>query len=180
LLYDRTEIHKAAEAMNLPLLGLNSWRAILLGLALEVAVENVGLVVVSFLTERSWWERILLVVPLAAFAWLLGTARGIQSLAIWWSSYFAFQYMHYPPATYMLLYAQIQQEYRLVLEHANHLGWTAVLVTEGMVLFGGMLVLRWGTGVWWGRDTTLVRPTPAEEETGELEITVEPLHRSPE
>jgi hypothetical protein len=67
--------------MRLPQLSPNSW-CILVGLALEVAFENVSLVVVSFLTERRWWERVLLVVPLAAFAWLLATARGMQSLSI--------------------------------------------------------------------------------------------------
>jgi hypothetical protein len=161
--------------MVLPQLGLSAWHTILIGLAVEVALENAGLVALSFWTQRRWSDRVPVVVPLAAFVWLLATARGIEAQLTWWSHYFVFLAVHYPG--YSLLYDQTQQEYLPVVEGVNRLGWTAVLVTEGMVLLGGLLVLRWGQGVWWSRTTALVHPMQAQDEAGELEITVEPLGR---
>jgi len=161
--------------MDLPQLSLSSWHTILLGLAVEVAFENAVLVALSFWTQCRWRERVLVVVPLAAFVWLLATARIVEAQRTWWSHYFAFLALHYPLGMYPLLYPPAQQEYQSVVESAARLGWTAVLVTEGMVLLGGLLVLRWVRGVWWDRTTTLVRPMPAEGEAGELEIMVEPL-----
>lgn len=163
--------------MDLPQLSLNSWHTILVGLALEVAIENAGLLFISFWTQRRWSDRVPVVVPLAAFVWLLATARAIEAQLTWWSHYDIFLAEHYPPSMYPLLYPQAQQEYQSVVEGTARLGWTAVLVTQAMVLLGGLLVLRWGRGLWWGHTTTLVHPTPAKDEAGELEITVEPLSR---
>jgi hypothetical protein len=69
-----------------------------------------------------------------------------------------------------------------VVDGVNSLGWTAVLVTEVMVLFGEMLLLRWGSAVgWWGggHSPTPIARIPDEDagEAGELEITAEPLSR---
>jgi hypothetical protein len=82
--------------MDLPQLSLSSWHMILVGLALEVAFENAGLVFLAFWTQRRWRERVLVVVPLAAFVWLLATARAIQAQLTWWSAYFVFLALHYP------------------------------------------------------------------------------------
>jgi hypothetical protein len=161
--------------MDLPQLALSSWHTILTGLAVEVALENAALVALSFWTQRRWSDRVLVVVPLAAFVWLLAAARAIEAQLTWWSHYDAFLAEHYPLGMYPLLYPQIQQAYQSVVEGAARLGWTAVLMAEGMVLLGGLLVLRWGRGIWWGRRSTLMHPMPAEDEAGELEITVEPL-----
>jgi hypothetical protein len=169
--------------MVFPRFGLSSWHTIVLGLALELAVENAGLIYVSVVTRRRWGDRVPVVVPLAAFVWMLGTARGIQIQLAYWLSYFAFVSVHYPPY-YSLLYGQTQHDYQLVVDGVNRLGWTAVLVTEMMVAFGGLLLLRWGSAVgWWGRrpsTPSAVALMPDEEdevEAGELEITVEPLRR---
>lgn len=163
--------------MDLPQVGLNYWHTILVGLALEVALENAGLAALSFWTQRRWRERVLVVAPLSAFVWLLATARAIEAQLTWWSHYFAFLTVHYPPGKYPLLWAATKQEYQSVVEGIGHLGWTAVLVTEGMVLLGSLLLLWWGRGVWWSRATTLVHATLVEDEAGELEITIEPLSR---
>jgi hypothetical protein len=165
--------------MDLSQLGLSSWHTILTGLAVELALENAALVSLSFWTQRRWSDRVPVVVPLAAFVWLLATARAIEAQLTWWSHYDVFLAEHYPLGMYPLLYPQTQQAYQSAVEGAARLGWTAVLVTEGMVLLGGLLVLRWGRGVWWGPTTPLVHPVPAEDEAGELEITVEPLKSSP-
>jgi hypothetical protein len=149
--------------MVFPHFGLSSWHTIVLGLALELAFENAGLVLVSVVTQRRWRERVLVVVPLAAFVWMLGTARGIQVQLTYWSNYFAFLADHYPPY-YSLLYAQTQQDYQLVVDSVNSLGWTAVLVTEVMVLFGGLLLLRWGSAArWWGRASKPITLIPGDE-----------------
>jgi hypothetical protein len=169
--------------MAVPRLGLSSWHTIVLGLALELAFENAGLVYVSVVTERRWRERALVIVPLAAFVWMIGTARGIQIQVTSWSSYFAFIAANYPDST--LLYAQTRQDYQPAVDGVNSLGWTAVLVTEAMVLFGSILLLRWGSAVgWWGRrrDSTppapvTVMPSEHDGDAGELEITIEPLNR---
>lgn len=49
--------------MGLPQLGLNSWHTILVGLTLELAIENAGLLFISVWTERRWRERVVLVSP---------------------------------------------------------------------------------------------------------------------
>jgi hypothetical protein len=166
-------------AVVFPRFGLSSWHTIVLGLAVELAFENAVLVFVSVVTERRWRERVLVVVPLGAFVWMLATARGIQVQLTGWSSYFAFLGAYYP-ADASLPYAQTLQDYQHVVDGVNSLGWTAVLVTEVMVLFGGALLLRWGSAVgWWGRILTPKARIPDEDvlESGELEITVEPLRR---
>jgi hypothetical protein len=171
--------------MAVPRLSLSSWHTIVLGLALELAFENAGLVYVSVVTERRWRERMLVVVPLAAFVWMMGTARGMQIQLAYWTSYFAFLDAHYPHY-YTILYAQVQQEYQHVVDSVNSLGWTAVLVTEVMVLFGGILLLRWGSAMgWWGRVLStatppapmIVMPSEDDDDAGELVITIEPLNR---
>jgi hypothetical protein len=167
--------------MTVPHLGLSSWHTIVLGLAVELALENAGLVFVSVLTERRWSERVLVIVPLAAFVWMMGAAREIQLQLIHWSSYYAFLDANYP-AYYSLLYAQAQQDYQHAVDGVSSLGWSAVLVTEVMVLFGGLLLLRWGSAVgWWGRaraaKSTPARPGEDEHDDGELEISIEPLRR---
>jgi hypothetical protein len=173
--------------MTVPRLGLSSWHTIVLGLAVELALENAGLVFVSVFTERRWRERVLVIVPLAAFVWMMGAARGIQLQHTYWSSYFAFLHANYSDY-YSLLFAQAQQDYQRVVDDVNSLGWSAVLVTEVMVLFGGMLVFRWGsTAGWWGLGRwdlgrrrvapICVKPGEDEDDAGELEIFVEPLSR---
>src|SRR5215469_4521271 len=146
--------------MAVPRLSLSSWHTIVLGLALELAFENAGLVYVSVVTERRWCERVLVFVPLAAFVWMIGIARGIQLQLTYWSSYFAFIAASYPDY-YTYLYSQPKQDYQHVVDGVNGLGWTAVLATEVMVLFGSILLLRWGSAVgWWGHGRVATPPPP--------------------
>lgn len=162
-----------------------SWHNILLVLALELACEVAALVFVSTWIKPRWIERALVALPVAAFMWILWLARSFQTQLDYWSSYYAFLYANYPPDRYSLLYAQTQEDYRAAIgsatQGANHLGWTAVLVTEGMVLLGGVLLLYWCAP---GRRSAEkpAPPAPAhgehdEEEDGKLEITIEPLSR---
>lgn len=162
-------------------LSLSSWHTILVGLAVELACEAAALLFVSTLADRRWHERALVALPLAAFVWVLGVARGIQLQLDYWSSYFAFLSAHYPPNKYPLLYEQTQHDYRLAIaattDSANHLGWTAVLLTEGMVLLGGVLLLYWYTQARRGIPAKPPSPAPPKDdgEDGALEITIEPL-----
>jgi hypothetical protein len=163
--------------MMFPRFGLSSWHTIVLGLAVELAFENAGLVFVSVVTERRWRERVLVVVPVAAFVWMMGTVRRIQIQLTAWSSYFALLGAYYPTDP-SLLSAQTLQDYQHVVDGVNRLGWTAVLVTEMMVLLGGMLLLRWGSAVeWWGRTPMSKARLPDEDarDAGEFDVTVEPL-----
>lgn len=165
--------------MGIQPLSLSSWHTILLGLAAELACEAAGLLFVSIWTERRWHERALVAAPLAAFVWIVSVVRDIQPQLDYWSSYFAFLFVHYPPARYPLLYAQTQQDYRLATraatESANRLGWTAVLLTQGVLLLYWYIQARRGT-----RAGPAKPPPPApprDDEAGELEITIEPLSR---
>lgn len=164
-------------------LSLGSWHTILVWLALELACEATALVFIAIWTERRWYERALIALPLAAFVWILWLARSIQTQLDYWTSYYAFLYAHYPPDSYPTLYAQTQQDYRAAIGGAmagvNGLGWTAVLVMEGMVLLGGLL--------YWcapgrprrspAKSPPPSAPAPLDGEAGELEITIEPLSR---
>lgn len=168
--------------MSIQPLSLSSWHTILLGLAVELACEAAALLFVSTLADRRWHERALMALPLATFVWVLGVARGIQLQLDYWSSYFAFLSAHYPPNKYPFLYEQTQQDYRLAIaattESANRLGWMAVLLTEGMVLFGGALLLYWYTRPRLAGPAKPPPPAPPkdEDEDGALEITIEPLN----
>jgi hypothetical protein len=161
--------------MALPELSLGAWVSVLIGLALELGCVAGVLLFASYLVGRRWSERLLVIVPVAAFVWMLPMARGVQAQHDYWTSYLAFQVAHYPPSAYPELARQTQQEYADVLQRVSRLGWIAVLVTEGCVLLGGALALRWS------RHPRLASQgrraaTHADVEAGESDITVEPLN----
>jgi hypothetical protein len=162
--------------MSVPQLSLSVWQSVLLGLALELGVVAAGMLFVSAWAKRPWRERLLALVPVAAFVWVVLLARGVRAQAEYWAHYLAFQAAHYAPQAYPDLARQTQRDYGLVVEGANRLGWTAVLAAEGVALLGGALALRW----WRARrhprqgPLTLAR---AAGEAGEPDITVEPLSR---
>ena len=155
------------------LTSLSEWYHILLGLSVELGVAAAGLVFVGFWVERRWSERCLVLVLVASYVWMVLMARGMQVQGNYWAHYLGFVADHYPPAAYPLLAQQTQQDYHLVLESTNRLGWTAVLVTEMTILFGGVLLLRWCAPHRHDAKPPMLPAASAED--GELELTFEPL-----
>ena len=162
--------------MSIPRLSLNVWEGVLLGLALELGAVAAGLLFVSAWAKRPWRERLLALVPVAVFVWVVLLARGLRAQAEYWAHYLAFQAADYGPRAYPGLARQTQHDYGLVVESVNRLGWSAVVVTEGIALLGGALALRW----WRARRRTLQGPLASARvagENGEPDISVEPLRR---
>ena len=70
--------------MDAQALALRSWQHVALGLALELAIGSVWLLLMALLGGR-WRRNVLLVVPpLAGFAWLVRLERQIQDQATYW------------------------------------------------------------------------------------------------
>src|SRR5262249_36287674 len=124
-----------------------------------------------------WRERAAALLPTIACIWVLLLARNTQEQSSYWSNYFAFQASYYPAGDYPLLYVQTQEEHLLALATINQLGWTAIGVTEGMVLIGGALLLRWHSlaagyrRLWNGAGAE----RQAANEANTLDITIEPI-----
>jgi len=167
-------------AMSLPLLSPNTWHTTLLSLALGLGCEGAVLLFASFTTKQRWRERILALLPVATFVWMLLLARSVQAQTTYWVSYFAFQATYYPSDTYLPLYLQTQEEFKQVIANINRLGWTAVGVTEGMVLVGGALLLRWYQPAQRRQEPKPRKRedlTQVMDEASDLEIVIEPMNR---
>ena len=159
--------------MDAQALALRSWQHIALGLALELAIGSAWLLLIALLGGR-WRRHILLVVPpLAGFAWLVRVERQIQDQATYWSAYARFVDAHYPPERYPELAAQMRADSARAVAGVTHLGWFAVVVTECVVAGTLILLRRWSQP---STVTALVAtPRKAEDTGNELEIIVEPL-----
>jgi hypothetical protein len=161
-------------------LGFEEWRAILLGLALELGAEAAALLFVSALARRPWRERLLVAVPFAGFVWVSLLARDLGAQATYWRvslSWIPAIYLAsgYPPnGQPPLLVQQTLQDYQHGLENANRMGWAAVLVTLALTLLGGALLLYWYSRVEKDVDER-VAPISVDDDSN---FTIEPLERA--
>jgi hypothetical protein len=114
--------------MELTSLGLSAWYHVLLGLSVELGLAAGGLLFVACWVNRPCWERSLVVVFVAAYVWMVLMARGVGLQAAYWTHYLAFVAQYYPPAFDPLLAQQTQQDYQLVLESTNQLGWLEITI----------------------------------------------------
>ncbi|HKV84733.1 MAG TPA: hypothetical protein VJN88_09265 [Ktedonobacterales bacterium] len=160
--------------MDAQALALQSWQHVTLGLALELAIGSAYLLFIA-LTGRRWRRDIALALPpLAAFVWMVRVAGSMRAQTIYWSSYARFVDAHYPPGRYPLLAAQTKDDYTRAVTAATHIGWTAVVVTECVIVLTIILVRQWTLPRW--KAAPVVAPAQLPDDTGnELEIVIEPL-----
>ena len=123
--------------MELTSLSLSGWYHVLLGLSIELGLAAGGLYFIAFMVHRRWSERSLVAVLAAAFVWMIHVTRSVQLQSAYWTHYLAFLALNYPTGLYPLVAQQTQQDYQVVQQSTNQLGWTAVLVTEVTIAFGG-------------------------------------------
>ena len=134
--------------MELTSLSLSGWYHVLLGLSIELGLA-------------------------AAFVWMIHVTRSVQLQSAYWTHYLAFLALNYPTGLYPLVAQQTQQDYQVVQQSTNQLGWTAVLVTEVTIAFGGVLLFHWCAPHIRDPKTSAASVAPAEE--NELEFAIEPL-----
>jgi hypothetical protein len=148
------------------------WRALVVTYAVLLAIEAPALLFLALYKTRPWRELLVVGVPATAFVWALWTARTLQATYDYWKAHWLLEFANYPttlPEQYLF------DGIRGAVANASSTGWTVGIVTTAL------LILGWGVAVHWLTDTGENRAPPAQPpatadvESGELEITVEPI-----
>jgi hypothetical protein len=158
--------------MNAALAPLLFWHSLVVTYAVLLAIQAPALLFIALYKTRPWRELPVVGVPPAAFVWVLWSARTLQATYDYWKGYWQFEFANYPanfPHQYLF------DGIRGAIANASGTGWTVGIVTTAL------LILGWGVAVHWLTDTgekrtPAAQPSPpVDVESGELEITVEPI-----
>ncbi len=153
---------------------IDLWRDTLLLCAVLLGVEAPALLWLAVRAGRSWRSWLFSLAPAAGFVYVLHAARALADLSAWWHAYLFFQAAHYGPSYLPAFNAANDRELQPVVAGVSTLGWECGAATALLLTFGWALLIRWTP-----RSHPFHEPALAaasrEEDTGALEITVEPL-----
>ena len=162
--------------MDSQALALRSWQTVTLGLALELAVGSAYLLFVALTGRRPRRDILIVVPPVTAFVWMVHVASERRAQTAYWSNYIRFVNAQYPIERYPILAAQTHDDYARAVTFAAHQGWTAVVVTECVVVLAVVIMRQWMLP---RREvasvTPVVAPPDIDDAGNELEIVIEPL-----
>lgn len=164
------------ETLLLPLL---IWRQIILLYALMLGLEGPALLLAAYRYKRPRIERLVVVVPVAAFCALLVVARALADTYAFWVGYTAWEEATYPPAFWPAMLNQTAQDTAQSAHAVTPLGVSLAVLTAALLVGGWALVIRW-------QAPPLPRPkrasaaaaapaTATMEDADNLQITVEPI-----
>ena len=161
------------ENLLLPLL---LWCQTILLYAVFLGLEGPALLLAAYRYRRPRAERLVAIVPVAAFCALLVVARALLDTYTYWRAYTAWILLHYPPAYLPALLNQTAQGTGQSTNGVATLGIGLSVLTALLLVGGWALLLRWQSPPPIEPHTeTPTAATPTGEDPEALEITVEPL-----
>ena len=162
------------ERLLLPLL---LWRQVILLFALLLGLEGLALLLAAVRYRRPRRERLVVVVPVAAFCALLVVARALLDTYTYWQAYTVWEIEHYPGSVLVTLLDQTTQDAAPSAQGATPLGIELAVLTAVLLAGGWALVIRWQAPppprAKHGEATVAAAPAGAPDES--LEIAVGPI-----